>query len=69
VDAHAAAVVAATVAMAAVGPPAAAAGPDVQVELSDGELATLRGLLEGAVLCNDSELSVVQEEATGVCVS
>jgi hypothetical protein len=65
-DPHAAAVAAATAAMAAAGPgPAAAAGPVVQVELGDAELASLRELLEGAVLCNDSALNVVQDEATG----
>jgi hypothetical protein len=51
---------AATASMAAPGP-----GLVVQVELGDAELAALKELLEGAVLCNDSALNVVQDEATG----
>jgi hypothetical protein len=61
----AAAVAAATAAMAAKGPASAAAGPGGQQELSEGELAALKLLLEGAVLCNDSNLNVVTDEATG----
>lgn len=56
---------AATAAMAAKGPASAAAAPGVQQELGEGEMAALRALLEGAVLCNDSHLNVVQDEATG----
>lgn len=63
-DPKAAAVAAATAAMAAESA-SGQAGPEVQVELGDAELAALRGLLEGAVLCNDSALNVVQDEATG----
>jgi hypothetical protein len=51
--------------MAAKGPASAAAGTGEQQELRDGELAALKLLLEGAVLCNDSHLSVVTDEATG----
>lgn len=64
-DPAAAAVAAATAEMAAKGPASAAAGPSVQQELSEGELAALRLLLEGAVLCNDSHLNVATDEATG----
>lgn len=60
-----AAVAAATAAMAAVGPASAAGGAEVQQELSEAELAALRVMLEGAVLCNDSQLSLVTVEATG----
>lgn len=66
--ASAAAVTAATAAMAAKGPASAAAGGvQQQEELSEGELAALRVLLEGAVLCNDSHVNVEQDEATGRC--
>jgi hypothetical protein len=61
-------VAAATEAMAAKGPASAVhpkPGPTEQVELSEGELTALRALLEGAVLCNDSQLTVAQDEASG----
>lgn len=64
-DHQAAAVAAATAAMASAGPASAAAGPEQQQELGEAELALLRQMLEGAVLCNDSHLSVLQDEATG----
>lgn len=64
-DPKAAAVAAATAAMAAKGPASAVQSPVEHVELSEGELTALRALLEGAVLCNDSQLSTAQDEATG----
>jgi len=67
-DPKAAAVAAATAAMAAARPAAATPAEFmVQQPLSEAELGALRVLLEGAVLCNDSVLNTVQDEATGRC--
>jgi hypothetical protein len=65
-DPQSAAVAAATAAMASAGPASAAVG--LEQELGQAELALLREMLEGAVLCNDSELSVVQDEGSGARV-
>lgn len=67
-DPQSAAVAAATAAMASAGPASAAVGLEQQQELGQAELALLREMLEGAVLCNDSELSVVQDEGSGARV-
>lgn len=67
-DPKKAAVAAATAAMAAARPAAATPAESmVQQPLSEAELGALRVLLEGAVLCNDSVLNTVQDEATGRC--